>query len=121
MVMILTISVDIIAQDVSKKDMIDNTVLETALVKNSEEYFKQLKEQYSEVNDTKGANLLRKIANKLSLAAGQGKFTKPILIGRNKNNPNDVNAFVLPGGQMVFTEGLMTLCYSYPTFNRSFL
>jgi tetratricopeptide (TPR) repeat protein len=100
------------SQESNNKAAIDNSIIETVLVKKSDEYFKQLKAQYSEVNNVPHSNLVRKIANRLSLAAGQGKFTQTILIGRNKMYPKEVNAFVLPGGQMIFTEELMNQCSS---------
>ena len=50
--------------------------------------------------------MLKRIANRMSRAMGQGEYTKPIVIAQMGMNRGMVNAMTFPGGQMVFLVGL---------------
>ena len=53
--------------------------------------------------------LVKKIADRISRAAGRGDYTKPIAIAK-MGFQDVVNALTFPGGQMIYLTGLLNLC-----------
>lgn len=96
----------------AKRSLTDSILLENELNKKSKEYYESLLSSGELEHITYDARMseIRNIANKLSLAMGFGLYNKKIHLVRNKTNPNQVNAFVLPTGEIFLYEGILELC-----------
>ncbi|HNM04899.1 MAG TPA: M48 family metallopeptidase, partial [Leptospiraceae bacterium] len=100
------------ADDFRNRTVKDSVLIETELNRKSQEYFDQLYRSvdYDRLVEDDRLTLMKKVANKLSVAMGYGYYNESnIYLVKYKKDTSALNAFVLPTGQIFVFEALVDL------------
>ncbi len=91
------------------RTIVDTILLEAELNKKSAEYYSYLLSNgnYEQIQYDVRLLEIKKIANKLSTAIGNGPYPSNIHLVKYKPDPNAINAFVLPTGEIFIFESIV--------------